>query len=114
MRRQRLAREPADIDRPQAEIAQGAVHGEDTAFPRRMEHRLIRLGLDLAEAVHAAHVMDPVHGAAPGAPARPVPIMESGERRRAAIPSLQSAMPAAPNGTARWRFSAGAAHTRIS
>ena len=37
-----------------------------------MEHRLVRLGLDLAEAVHAAHVVHAVHDAA-----------SSGSRRQA-------------------------------
>src|ERR1700730_9477481 len=101
VRRQRFAGVPADIDVPQAEIAHGAVHGEDTAFPRRVEHRLIRLGLDLAETVHAAHVMDAVHGAAPGAWARPVPIIESRVTRVASFSSLQPAVPAGRIGTTR-------------
>src|SRR5262249_19096667 len=56
MRWQGLAGVSADIDAPQAEIAHGAVHGENTTFPRRMEYRFIRFGLDLTETVHAAHV----------------------------------------------------------
>src|SRR5262249_58410166 len=51
MRRQHLARKPASIDGPHAEVAHGAIHGEDTAFPRCVEHRLVRFGLDLAEAL---------------------------------------------------------------
>src|SRR5260370_4850929 len=83
-------------------ISHGAVHGEDTALPRRMEHRLIRLGLDLAEAVHAAHVMDPIHGAPPGAPARPVPIMESRRTSLASFSSLHSSGPARRIATTRY------------
>ena len=105
MRRQRLAGEPADVDVPQAEIAHGAVHGENAAFPRRVEHRLVRLGLDLAEAVHAAHVVDAVHGAAPlgasGVRARPVPIMASRVTRVASLSSLQPSVPAGRIGTTR-------------
>ncbi len=42
-----------------------------------MKHRLVRLRLDLAEAVHAAHVVHAVHDGAPGVLGNPVPIMES-------------------------------------
>ncbi len=101
MRRQRLPREPADVYRPQAEIAHGAIHGEDPAFPRRVKHRLIRLGLDLAEAVHAAHVVDAVHGASPAARARPVPIMESRVTRLASFSSPHPSVPAGRIGTTR-------------
>ena len=42
----------------------------------RVEHRLVRLRLDLAEAVHAAHVVHAVHDAASaGVFGKPVPIM---------------------------------------
>ncbi len=102
VRRQRFAGEPADIDVPQAEVPHGAIHGEDAAFPRRVEHRLVRLGLDLAEALHAAHVVHAVHGAAlSGARARPVPIMASRLTRVASLSSLQPSQPAGRIGTTR-------------
>src|SRR5215831_10658422 len=101
MRRQRLTREPPGVDGPQAEIAHGTIHGENAALPRSMEHRLAGLTLDFAEAVHAAHVMDAVHKAAPGARARPVPIMQSRVTRLASRSSLQSSAPAGRIGTTR-------------
>jgi len=39
----------------------GCLHGVHAALPRRVEHRLVLLGLDLAEPVYAAHVVDTVH-----------------------------------------------------
>src|SRR6185295_18602804 len=49
------------VDGPQARIAHGAVERERAALPGRMEHRLVRLRLDLAESIHAAHVVHAVH-----------------------------------------------------
>src|SRR5262249_35058184 len=64
--------------------------GEQTSLPISMEHRLIRLPRDRAEAVHAAHVVDAVH-------TRAVPIMPSRVTRPASASSLR---PSAPFG--RW------------
>src|SRR5215831_16334938 len=60
--RQHLAREARHVDVPGAGRAHGAVHRHHAALPAGMEHRLVRLRLDLAEAVHAAHVVHTVHG----------------------------------------------------
>ena len=43
--------------------AHGAVERQAATFPGGMEDRLVLLGLDFAEAVHAAHVVDAVHQA---------------------------------------------------
>src|SRR6202042_2468741 len=119
VRRQRLAGKPADVDVPQAERAHGAVHRQRTAFPWRVEYRLVGLRLDGTEAVHAAHVVDAVHVAAasaisPGASARPVPIMALRVTRRASFSSSQPAAPAGRIGTTMNRVSAVESHTRIS
>src|SRR5450631_3640388 len=108
VRRQGLPGEPTDVDVPQAEIAHGAVHREDAAFPRRVEHRLVGLRLDRTEALHAAHVVDAVHVAAlfatwfatsAGVSARPVPIMALRVTRLASFSSLQPSVPAGRIGT---------------
>src|SRR5262249_39508813 len=46
------------VDAPGAGILHGYLHGEHAALPGRMERRLVLLGLDPAEPVHAAHVVD--------------------------------------------------------
>ena len=45
--------------------AHRAHHRHHPALPGGMEYRLVRLGLDLAETVHAAHVVNAVHGRVP-------------------------------------------------
>ena len=40
----------------------GQVHHEHGLFPVRVKGRLVRLPLDGAEAVHAAEIVDAVHG----------------------------------------------------
>ena len=76
--RQALAKEPRPVDGEGAGRAHGAVHRHHAAFPRLVEHRFVSLGLDLAVAVHAAHVMNAVHGQVSDARVdRPVPIMLS-------------------------------------
>ena len=45
--------------------AHDASHRVHTAFPRLVEHRLVPFVADRPHAVHAAHVVDAVHGAAP-------------------------------------------------
>ncbi len=49
------------VDGPDAGVAHGAVEREAAAFPLRMEDGLVLLGLDFAEAVHAAHIVDAIH-----------------------------------------------------
>src|SRR4051812_36535063 len=74
---QHLAIEAGGIDVERALRAHSAYHGKHTAFPLLVEYRLVGLGLDLAETVHAAHVVYAVHEGAPGTFGNPVPIMES-------------------------------------
>ena len=64
--RQRLAIEARSIDVERAGRAHRTHHRQHAAFPFGVEHRLVRLRLDLAEAVHAAHVVHAVHDGAPG------------------------------------------------
>src|SRR5271166_3310234 len=113
-----LAGKPADVDVPQAERTHGAVHRERAAFPRRVEHRLVRFRLNRAEALHAAHVVDAVHvpalASSAGVSASPVPIMELRVTSAASFSSLQLSVPAGRIGTTMKRVSAVESHTRIS
>src|SRR5262245_31697863 len=100
---------------PSARIAHGALHREHAPFPGRVEHRLVRLRLDLAEAVHAAHVVHAVHQAtSSGRLAKPVPIIESRVTSCARRVSLQPSVPAGRIGSTRKRVSAVESHTRIA
>src|SRR4051812_29258266 len=103
------------IDVPGSRVAHGALHREDAAFPGRVEHRLIRLDLDLAEAVHAAHVVNAVHHfTSLGLSGRPVPIIESRVTRSASFSSLQPSVPAGRIGSTMKRVSAVESQTRTS
>jgi hypothetical protein len=44
-----------------AKDAYRAAHRQHAPLPAMMENRLVRLGLDLAETVHAAHIVNAVH-----------------------------------------------------
>src|SRR6195256_902932 len=79
-----------------------------------MKHRLVRLDLDLAEAVHAAHVVHAIHDGAFGVFGKPVPIMESRVTKSASCCSLQPSVPSGRIGSTRKRVSAVESHTRIS
>src|SRR5258705_7137091 len=79
-----------------------------------MKHRLVRLGIDLAETVHAAHVVDAIHGGAPGVLGNPVPIIESRVTSSASCCSLQPSVPSGRIGSTRKRVSAVESHTLIS
>src|ERR1700694_1481382 len=79
-----------------------------------MKHRLVRLGLNLAEAVHAAHVVHAVHDGAPGVFGNPVPIIESRVTSSASCGSLQPPVPSGRIGSTRNRVSAVESQTRIS
>ena len=62
--------------RPGAEDADGAAHRQHAPLPTMMKNRLVGLGLDLAETVHAAHIVHAVHHATSlGFFARPAPTM---------------------------------------
>src|SRR5262245_9871176 len=80
-----------------------------------MKDRLIRFGVDLSEAIHAAHVVNAVHYAASlGFFGRAVPIMQSRVTNVASWASLQSSVSAGRIGTTRKRVSAVESHTWIS
>src|SRR5580704_8456819 len=103
------------VDVPGPGVAQRPLHGEHAALPFLMERRLVGLDLDLAEAIHAAHVVYAVHDAiSAGERARPVPIIESRVTRSARRCSLQPSVPAGRIGTTRKRVSAVESQTRIS
>ena len=107
LRRQGLLGESQIVDMPGAGIAERPLHGEHAPFPAFVKRRLVGLDLDLAEAVHAAHVVDAVHRAiSAGERARPVPIIESRVTRSARRSSLQPSVPAGRIGTTRKRVSA--------
>ena len=90
-----FARIAAAVDGPLAGVAHGAVDREHAAFPLLVKRRLVRLRLDFAEAVHAAHVMNAVHaGTSFGFFGRPVPIMQSRVTSSASFSSLQPSVPA--------------------
>ena len=55
---------PAGIDGPASPRADRAGEREDPCLPWRVPHRLVLLRGDRSQTVHAAHVMNPVHGAA--------------------------------------------------
>src|SRR5438046_10391587 len=80
-----------------------------------MKNRFVALGLDLAEPVHAAHVVDAVHQATSlGFFGRPAPIMQSRVINLASSSSLQPSVPAGRIGTTKYRVSAVESQTRIS
>jgi len=92
----------AGIDGPGAEDADGAAHRQHAPLPAVMKDRLIGLGLDLAEAVHAAHIVNAVHQATSlGFFGRPVPTIESRVMSLASRSSLQPSVPAGRIGTTR-------------
>src|SRR5579872_2791163 len=94
--------------------AHRAHHGEYAAFPSRVKHRFIGFDFDLAEPVHAAHVVDAVHDGHPGVLAKPVPIIESRVTSSASCSSLQPLVPSGRIGNTRKRVSAVESHTLIS
>src|SRR5208282_5191513 len=100
--------------RPQADITHRALHRQNAAFPFRVKGRLARLGQNRPEAVHAAHVVNAVHGAmSPGCLGNPVPIMQSRVTSSASFCSLQSSVPEGRIGKTRNRVSAVESQTRI-
>src|SRR5215471_2775460 len=103
------------IDSPYTERTNGAAHRQHATFPSLMKGRLVRLGIDLTEAIHAAHVVNAVHQATSlGLFGKPVPIMQSRVTRLASLASLQPSVSAGRIGTTRKRVSAVESHTRIS
>src|SRR6185437_1935413 len=114
MRGQGLAVEARSIDVEGAGRAHGPHHRQHAAFPPRMEHRLVRLDLDLAETIHAAHVVHAVHDGTPGVFGKPVPIMLSRVTSSASFSSLQPSVPLGRIGSTRKRVSAVESQTRIS
>src|SRR6516165_1335981 len=114
MRRQGLAIETGRVDVEGARSPQRAHHRQHAALPFRVEHRLIGLRLDLAKAVHAAHVVHAIHDGAPGVFGKPVPIMESRVTRSASRSSPQPSVPSGRMGSTRKRVSAVESQTLIS
>jgi hypothetical protein len=102
LRREQLACVTRRIDVPETGRAHGPVHRQHAAFPAFVKHRLVRLGIDFAEAVHATHVVDAIHQATSlGVLGRPVPIMQSRVTSEASLSSLQPSAPAGRIGTTR-------------
>src|ERR1700722_8362403 len=114
MWRQGLAVKAGRVDVVGAGSAHRANHREHAAFPFLVKGRLIRLSLDLAEAVHAAHVVHAVHDGDPGVLGKPVPIMESRVTSSTSCSSLQPSVPLGRIGSTRKRVSAVESHTLIS
>src|ERR1700722_10756740 len=80
-----------------------------------MENRLVPLGLDFAEAVHAAHIVDAVHHrTSPACLGSPVPIMQSRVTSAASFSSLQPSVPLGRIGNTMKRVSAVESQTRMS
>src|ERR1051325_7098557 len=80
-----------------------------------MKNRLVRLGFDLAESIHAAHIVNAVHqDTSLGFFGKPAPIMLSRVIKAASRASLQPSVPAGRIGTTTYRVSAVESHTRIS
>src|SRR5580698_8249287 len=103
------------IDSPDPRVTKGAIKRHRAAFPWGMEHWLVLLRLNLAEAVHAAHVVNAVHHAASCAFfGKPVPIMQSRVTSAASLSSLQPSVPAGRIGSTMKRVSAVESHTRTS
>src|SRR5262249_22235704 len=98
---QRLPRMAGDVDGPESERAAAEVETERALFPFVVEDRLVLLGIDRAEAHHAAEILGAVHAAAPGCNARPVPIIESRVTRSASFSSLQPSVPFGRRGRTR-------------
>ena len=88
---------PPVVDVPLSPGSEGLDHGVNAGLPAVVEHGLVRLGLDGAEAVHPAHIVNAVHRLAPGpsAATSAVPIMLSRVTRAA---SCSSVMPPVPTG----------------
>ncbi len=94
-----LARKARHVDVPFPRRRHRQREREGALFPLGMEHRLVRLRLDLAEAVHAAHVLRAVHFML--AFGKPVPIMESRVTSSTSFSSLQPSVPAGRIGITR-------------
>ena len=89
LRRELLLRCPRHVDVPSAGIGHGPLQREHASFPGRVERRLVCLGHDLAEPVHASHVVNAIHHATScGLFGKPVPIMQSRVTSEASRSSL--------------------------
>ena len=97
-----LARKARHVDVPAARPRHRQRQRKRAAFPLGVKHRLVRLGLDRAETLDAAHVLRAVHQAvSPGCFGRPVPIMLSRVTRSASCSSLQPSVPSGRIGSTR-------------
>src|SRR5438132_1630733 len=80
-----------------------------------MKHRFVSLDHHGTHAVHAAHVVDAVHGdAAFGDGTFATPTIASRVTRAASCSSVQPSVPAGRSGRTRYRSSAVESHTRTS
>src|SRR5579872_5592052 len=110
-RRKILDRRARLVDVPEPRKAHRAIQREAAAFPFFMERRLVRFRPHRPEAVHAAHVVNAVHGGGSGSP---VPTMQSRVTSVASFSSLQPSVPGGRMGTTMNRVSAVESHTRIT
>src|SRR5579872_4780234 len=95
---------------PFAPSPHGEREREGPRLPARMEHRLVFLIHDAAHAVHAAHIVDAVHGSVTLA----TPTMASRVTSAASSSSRNDSLPAGRSGSTRYRSSAVLSHTRTS
>ena len=97
VRPQRLTQVAEPIDRETGGKRHDLQETAGPALPRLMKRRLVALGVDHAEAVHAAQVVDGVHFAA----TLPTPIMESRVTRAASSCSVSFSVPDGRSGKTR-------------
>src|SRR5262249_22995857 len=90
---------PVRVDIPLARGPQHLLNSVHPAFPRRMKDRRVLLMLDRTHVLHAAQVMDAVHGVSPGRAARATPIMESRVTSVASSSSFRCSVPGGRSGS---------------
>src|SRR5205807_8873155 len=101
-RRDPLARVAPHVDVPLAMVAAGEIESVHARLPLGVDHRLVLLDFDRTHAVHAAHVLDAVHGLLrSGALTCATPIIASRVTIAASSSSLQPSVPAGRSGSTR-------------
>src|SRR5262249_22820052 len=114
-RRQLLASKPGVVDHPHAGGIHRAMECMKPPFPVVVKDRLVRLPLDFAATVHAAHIGDTRHPAPLLSPLRrSEPVMLSRVTRPASFSSLQPSVPLGRIGKAIKRVSAVESQTRMA
>src|SRR5579872_2393733 len=114
MRGQPFLRKTRHVDVKCAGRTHRADHRQHAALPFFVKWPLVGFDFDLAETIHAAHVVHAVHEGAPGVLGNPVPIIESRVTSSASCSSLQPSVPLGRIGNTRKRVSAVESHTLIS